>query len=107
MNNLFGLKLHSLLLALPLKGMLWSILLFAVCFIGVHVAKLARLGVEYTKTPKKTESEKKESPTQKEQEKTSEKKAPTQPSEPIYYIVERKQRRSKPKYGEPKEIRFQ
>ncbi len=107
MHTLFFLKLHSLLLSLSVKGLFWSIILFAACFIGVHVAKLARWGMEYSKTPKKTEPEKKQPPTQKEQEKTDEKQAPTQPSEPIYYIVERKQRRSKPKYSEPKEIRFQ
>ena len=42
-----------------------------------------------------------------EKKTVEEKKAPAErPQEPIYYIVERKTRRAKPSYGEPKEIRF-
>ena len=89
-----------LLLSLPVRGMLWTITLFLVCFIGTHVLILTRLGWEY----QRQDSEK---PAEKTEEKQDEKKAPpAKQAEPIYYIVERKTRRAKPSYGEPKQINF-
>ena len=89
-----------LLISLPIKGMLWTILLFLVCFFGTHVIILARLGWEY--------QQRNATPTvEKSEEKAEEKKAPPEKqAEPIYYIVERKTRRAKPTYGEPKQINF-
>ena len=84
---------------MPLQGLLWSILLFALCLFGVHFTILAQLGMEYRAQQKQKNVPKKE-----EKEKPTPAEKPSQ--EPIYYIVERKQRRSKPSYGEPKEIRF-
>lgn len=80
--------------------MLWFLFLFVFCFFGVHVAKLARLGQAYRSSRKKASSvEEKPTP-------PKEKAPAPQAQEPVYYIVERKQRRSKANYGEPKEIRF-
>ena len=97
---LYTVRMNILLIALAIKGMLWTILLFCVCFIGTHVIILARLGWEFQQRATPPEPAKRE-------EKTEEKKTPTEKqTEPIYYIVERKTRRSKPTYGEPKQINF-
>jgi len=103
-------SLSNLLISYAALGCWWLVLLFLVCFFGVHVTRLAKLGWEYQKQnakpvqppspPEKTAPEKQEN---------GEKKAPAQETtaqEPIYYIVERKQRRAKASYGEPKQIRF-
>ena len=88
-----------LLISLPLKGMLWTIILFLVCFIGTHVIILTRLGWEY--------QQQKNEPSAEKEKPTEEKKAPPdKQAEPIYYIVERKTRRAKSTYGEPKQINF-
>lgn len=41
--------LHNLLLSLTVQGLLWTLLLLVLCFVGVYVAGLARLGWEYKK----------------------------------------------------------
>ena len=98
---------QNLLIPIALQGGFWTIFLFLFCFVGVHVVKLARYGWEYQNTQQNKANA--TSPEPKPEEQTETKKALEQPcaQEPIYYIVERKQRRSKPRYGEPKEIRFQ
>ena len=97
------LSLHNLLIALGFQGLLWTFLLILLCFGGVYVVGLARLGWEY-----KTEQAKTPAPPPKSIEKTKEeKKAPAEKSqEPIYYIVEKKKRRPKTDYGEPKPFQF-
>lgn len=92
--------MKNLLLSLPTQGFLWCILLFSVCIIGVHFTLLARLGATYCSEKQKQREDK--------AKEEKEKSAPAEKTqqEPIYYIVERKQRRAKPSYGEPKEIRF-
>ena len=88
--------LNSLLFSSSTKGFLWILFLFGFCFFGVHLCKLALAGIEIYRNRAPSSPEKVE-----------EKKTPTaQPQEPIYYIVERKTRRAKPSYGEPKEIHF-
>ena len=87
---------QNLLLASPIVGCIWIALLFGFCFLGVHILKLARIGWEVPKT-QAIEPPK--------EEKKEEKKAPAL-QEPVYYIVERKTRRAKSSYKEPKEIRF-
>lgn len=89
----------NILMSLPVKGMLLTILLFAVCFVGVHVIILARLGWEYQTRKEKPA----ENPPEKSKE---EEKKPLMEKEPIYYIVERKTKRAKASYGEPKQINF-
>ena len=94
-----NIRLHTLLLSLPIQGLLWCVLLLTLCLFGVHFTLLARLGMIYRTKQKETNKQKNDE---------KEKSAPTEktPQEPIYYIVERKQRRTKSSYGEPKEIRF-
>lgn len=92
------LSLHNLLISLGVQGLLWTLLLLALCFGGVYVASLARLGWEY-----KTEREN----AALEEGAKKEKSAPAEkPQEPIYYIVEKKKRRPKNGYGTPKPIQF-
>ena len=89
--------LYNLLLSAPLSGLLLSCFLFALCFFCAHLAKFAKIGWDASHTP--------DSPPEKKEE-AKEKKTPAKEQEPVYYIVERKTRRKKPSYGEPKEIRF-
>lgn len=63
-------------------------LTFAVCFILVHLIKLAHMGLKSVK---------------KKPEPPPEKKSEPKP-EPVYYIVEKK--RAKKSYSRPKEIEF-
>ena len=86
---------HILLSAKAVGGVFCLLFLFIFSFISVHILKCAKIGFfahrkANTPPPKKEEKE----------------KAPAPPQEPIYYIVERKRTKTKPKYGEPKEIRF-
>lgn len=88
-------------------GILWLVLLFVLCLIAVHVARLVKLGWAYSTTPQKPSSETQEKSVKEEKTAPAEPQKPSQPAqEPIYYIVERKKKRSKASYGEPKEIRF-
>ncbi|MBR2441639.1 MAG: hypothetical protein IKB20_01000 [Clostridia bacterium] len=87
-----------LFISTPVKGLLWCILLFLLCLAGVHIARLAQMGWEYQSQKRKPDEKTPPPP---------EKKAPAEkPQEPIYYIVERKTRKAKPTYSEPKPIQF-
>ncbi|MBQ2702172.1 MAG: hypothetical protein IJF64_04190 [Clostridia bacterium] len=82
------------------KGCIWLILLFFFTFILVHLTKLVRLGWEHTLTkPKPTTEQKQEKPKPQE-------KAPAKPQEPIYYVIERKRKKPKTAYTEPRQITF-
>ena len=86
------------LLATSLQGFGNLFLLFALCFAGVHLAKITARGWRLhdgTTTDKTPESP---------PETKLENKQPSQ--DVVYYIVEKKRRRSKPSYGEPKQIHF-
>lgn len=86
------------LMSTPVKGLLFSLLLLGLCFFGIHLVILARYGWIYSQNV---------SDAQEEPKKEEVKKAPAEkPQEPIYYIVERKTRRAKSTYGEPKQIDF-
>lgn len=85
------------LLSAGARGILWCALLFLIPFLLIHGAKLALIGWRAYKKknePEKSEPAKKTEP------------PPAEPTEPVYYIVEKKQRRPKPSYGEPKRINF-
>ena len=71
-------------------GALYILLLFALCFVIVHGIKLAILG--WRTFGKKLPAEK---------PKPAEKK-----TEPVYFIVEKKKKRAKAEYSEPKRIQF-
>jgi hypothetical protein len=90
------------LLSTAANGIVCLILLFVFCFLCIHLLKFAQIGWTYqnNQTEKPTEP-----PIEKAENK--ENKAPAQnPQEPIYYIVEKKTKRAKSSYGEPKQIRF-
>ena len=88
---------HSLLTVNAVGGAFCILFLFALCFVCVHLFKYAEIGWKHRKKP----AEPPPLP-----EKTEKEKAPAPPQEPIYYIVERKKRRAKSSYSEPKEIHF-
>ncbi len=89
--------MNIFLLSLQALGGLWLILLFGFCFLGVHIAKLAKLGWSQSKKTPPPKPEAKQEP-------PKEKQAPK--AEPVYYIVERKKRPPKNTYGEPKPFQF-
>ena len=74
-------------------GALYLFLTFVICFILVHVIKLAYIGLISLK-------KKPEPPPQPQKREKPEPKP-----EPVYYIVEKKRTR-KASYSEPKEIKF-
>ncbi len=74
-----------------LQGFLWCMLLFALCAVIVHSFKLILIGWRSfgrQKTPEPVLKQEK-------------------PPEPVYYLVERKKKRPKAEYAEPKQINFQ
>ena len=71
-------------------GILYILLLFSLCFVIVHGIKLAILG--WRTLGRKMPAEK---------PKPAEKKV-----EPVYFIVEKKKKRAKAEYSEPKRIQF-
>ena len=75
-------------------GLLYLFLTFIVCFILVHILKLAYLGL-------KSSRKKPEPPPEPKPSKPQHQPKP----EPVYYIVEKKRAR-KSTYSEPKEIKF-
>ena len=89
----------NILTAFPVKGFFFTLLLFFFCIVGVHLVILARVGWEHQQ--KSTADGK-----PKTDEKPKEEKKPSLEREPIYYIVERKTKRAKASYGEPKQINF-
>ena len=92
---------YNFLTATLLSGILWLSLIFGLCFLSVHIARLVRLGWLYQKNALK--------PTEQEQPSTEKKETAPQPkpsAEPVYYIVERKRKPRQASYGTPKEIRF-
>jgi hypothetical protein len=96
MEILLSSQVYSLLsVAQSVGGFFGVVLFFGLCFFAIHIVRYFKLSLQ----------EKHPAPPPPEEEKREE-KAPAPPQEPIYYIVERKQRRAKPKYSEPKEIRF-
>ena len=75
-------------------GILYLFLTFIVCFILVHIIKLAYIGLlSVRKKPEPPAAPKQEKP------------QPQPKPEPVYYIVEKKRAR-KSTYSEPKEIKF-
>ena len=88
------------LLVSPFKGIICITLLFGVCFLLVHTARLVQFGQRYRKQQNAPSEPPKPQPTP-----PPEKKAPPSTGEPVYYIVERK-RRTKSTFSEPKRIDF-
>jgi hypothetical protein len=93
------LSFTQLLTNTALGGIGLTVFLFLLCFLIVHFFVLAKIGWKARQlTKNQTDpTPQKETPAPKEKER-----------EPIYYIVERKRTRARPKtsYSEPKEFRF-
>ena len=79
-----------MLLTVQATGALYAFLILIVCVILVAGGKLARIGWRslYKKLPP-------EPPPKQEK-----------PAEPVYYLVERKRKRTKPEYSAPRRIDF-
>ena len=76
-----------ILLSIQGRGAVYTICIFFICVIIVHIAKLAVIGWRaFRKPPKK--QEKVEAP------------------EPVYYLVEKK-RKAAPQYKKPQKFKFQ
>lgn len=89
------------LLSSPALGALGLFALFALSFAGVHFVLLMQKGFTAPKeVPKNSPKEKQETP------KETKTPAPSKPQETVYYIVERKKRRQKNNYSEPRQIHF-
>lgn len=80
----------------PIVGCISLVVVFALCFVSVHLLRLARLGRIYQKQQKQAVQMKTD-----EKQNSPDKK----PEEPIYYIVERK-RKVKSNFSTPKQIHF-
>ncbi len=80
------------ILSIQAWGALYTLILFAVCAFTVHLLRLALFG--YRAVKKKPDG------------KTDKSEAPEKSSEPVYYIVERKKKRPKTEYSDPKRISF-
>ena len=95
--------LYNLNSATAIKGCVWLIVIFALCFCGVHLLRLAKMGWDSTaqKQQRTTETaDKRKDPA------PPPPTPPTPQPEPVYFIVERKKKRAKNSYEQPKEIRF-
>ena len=78
------------LLSVQTQGMLYLVLIFLICIVIVHCGKLIYIG--YRALGKKMPPPKPKKKTEK--------------SEPVYFIVERKKKRAKAEYDEPRRIQF-
>ncbi len=79
-----------LLLSVQGRGAVYTLCLLLICIILVHGIRLARIG--YRSLGKKMPPEKP--------------KPPEKKPEPVYYIVEKRKKRSKAEYSDPKRISF-
>ncbi len=83
------------LLSVQAAGAFWTVFLFAMCFFFVHLFRLAHMGYHAGRR------------FQKEEEKEPEESTEAKHAEPVYYIVEKKKKRTKASYSEPKRIKFE
>lgn len=80
--------LSAYFLSVQGTGAAFCVGLLLACFILVHIVKLARIGYRARKKLPPAEPK------------------PEEPREAVYYIVERKKKRAKAEYSEPKRIHF-
>lgn len=94
---------------------MWILVLFVLCFTAVHAGKLALLGWQayrHNAAPEGNEreaaetQETKRSSEERSEKSSEEKSEPTPEPQPVYYLVEKKRVKQKPKYAEPKRIDF-
>ncbi len=109
----FFISTRTLLLSSQALGFWGCFGLFALCFFGVHLLKLAQIGwteLQNNAVKEITQSDggdKPPAPAEKTPETPAQREKPTPAErEPIYYIVERKKKRAKSTYSAPREISF-
>lgn len=90
MTGIFRYTFSMNLLSVQGEGALYAALFFLLCVFIVHGVKLAKIG--YRTLGKKLPLDPPPKPEKK--------------PEPVYYIVEKKQKRTKAEYSEPKRIKF-
>lgn len=90
MTKYFGYDKCMNLLSVQGQGAVFTVVLFLLCVIAVHGAKLAKIGYRTVKKKLPPEPPKKTEPK----------------PDPVYFIVEKKKKRTKTEYSEPKEIKF-
>ena len=100
------------LLASSLLGGLYLMILFGLCFALVTGVRCARLYDKMRRSraaeSKEEKDEKAAQPAKSAAEKSSQEKAGKKKEQRVYYIVEKKRAsRPRPKYSEPKKIRFE
>ena len=97
---------YAILAPTPLGGVFAILGLFVFCFLLVHTARLARLGLKYHAEQEDADDQHETEEAKTEKDEKQQKQAPADtPQEPIYYIVERK-KRTRASYSEPKQINF-
>ncbi len=79
------------LLSIQAWGAFYTVILFLLCAFAVHAVRLAAIG--YRSMKKQARPAKKTEPSRGQ-------------TEPVYYIVERKKKRPKSEYSDPKRIQF-
>lgn len=95
--------MEELLLAAAKSGILYVLILLVLCFVAVHAVHLAVLGWQ-TLRPSQHDGElKKEDPPPKEAPPEKSEKDAEKP-QAVYYLVEKKRVKKKPKYSEPKRV---
>ena len=72
------------LLSIQAWGAFYTVILFLLCAFAVHAVRLAAIGYRSMKKQAR----------------------PAKKTEPVYYIVERKKKRPKSEYSDPKRIQF-
>ncbi len=82
--------MNLLSVSIQAQGFLWILLLAILCIIVVHAVKLAIIG--YRSMGKNLPEEPP--------------KPPEKKPEPVYFIVEKKKKRSKTEYSAPREVSF-
>ena len=110
--------MREMMLTSAPSGLLWLLVLLLASFIAVHAGRLALLGWRAVKGKTEPQAAEKAENAEKEGEKAdgkpekSAEKSDGKPEKsaeapaPVYYLVEKKRVRQKPKYSEPKRIDF-
>ena len=97
--------MEELLLAAEKSGILYVLVLLLLCFVAVHGAHLAVLGWRAIRPREPTEKPKEDSPKKEEQpEKTEKSEKEAEKPQAVFYLVEKKRVKKKPKYSEPKRV---
>ncbi len=76
-------------------GAIYTVILLGVCFLIIHALRLAAVGYRAMRKRDSDKGRRNASPSETEEK-----------GEPVYYIVERKKKRLKTEYSDPKRFTF-